>query len=136
MLAPAAGLTHHEPDHETASGPTPPSSFHTPKQKGHEAAWPEKEDRQVAALSIRFGELHKNKIKRVCVSVSLCVFVSVSACVSMSLCVFVHMCVSVCEHVYMYVCTCVCMHACVSMCVCMGMCVCLCVCTHIHVPGI
>lgn len=65
MLAPAAGIAHHKPDHEAASA-QPPSSFSTPKQKGQEAAWLEEENRQVAALSMRLEELHKNKIKCVC----------------------------------------------------------------------
>jgi hypothetical protein len=58
----------------------------------------------------------------VCLSVSLCLYMSVCVCVCWSVCVSVCLCISVCD--------CVCWSVCVSvhMCLCMSACVCLSIC--------
>ena len=67
-----------------------------------------------------------------CVSVCLCVRVSVYVCVCVCLCVYVSVCVCVCLSVYVSVSVCVCLCLRVYMCVSVRVCVCVCVCVCVQ----
>ena len=86
---------------------------------------------RLITFSLDFQHPHQQK-RRVCLSLSLCMRVSVSVCVSTCLCASIYLSLFVCAFVCLFfVFLCVCVS--VWFCLCVYVCICLCECVYVCV---